>query len=195
MSGKGTVAKNAGGFILKYAGDYLRIPKALTKGAKNADEVAKRIAKSGLDPAKFAKAKRLRQKFLGKTPGKLSDTGQKVFKRMAEKGKIFDVRGRPIDPARYPNGLGRGDLNKLRIRDANGNLRPLSQAHMGHNPVDAVDHWTARGHRMTPEQNRRWMNDPANYEFEYGPDNMARGRQNPNRYRNAPPSSGTAEIP
>ncbi|TDO87652.1 GH-E family nuclease [Enemella evansiae] len=195
MSGKGTVAKTAGGFILKYADDYLRIPRTFTKGAKSADEVARRIAKSGVDPNTFKKAKRLREKFLGKTPGKLSDTGQKVFKRMAEKGKIFDARGRPINPDNYPSGLTPRDLNKLRIRDANGTLRPLKQAHMGHNPVDAVDHWTTRGSRMSPQQNRDWMNDPANYEFEYGPDNMARGRTNSNRYRNAAPSHDTAEIP
>ncbi|NNG18157.1 hypothetical protein HJ590_00960 [Naumannella sp. ID2617S] len=195
MSGKGKVVKGAGGFILKYADEFLRIPKQFTKGAKSADEVAQRIARSGVEPGSFKKAKRLREKFLGKTPGKLSNTGQQVFERMAKEGKILDADGVPIDASRFPNGLRRKDLNKVYIRDSQGRLRPLSKAHMGHNPVDAVDHWTTRGHRMTPEQNRRWMNDPQNYEFEYGPDNMSRGARNPNRYRNAAPSSETADLP
>ncbi|OYO23939.1 hypothetical protein CGZ93_05355 [Enemella dayhoffiae] len=194
MSGKGKVVKGAGGFILKYADEFLRIPKQFTKGAKSADEVAQRIAKSGADTSKLAKASKLRNKFLGKTPGKLSDTGQRVFKRMADEGKILDKYGRPINPADYPNGITKSDLNKLHVRDSTGKPRPLSKCDMGHNPKDAVDYWTETGHRRTPQQNTDWMNDPKNYEFEYGPDNWAKGRANPNRYGNASPTGG-ADVP
>ena len=75
-----------------------------------------------------------------------------------------------------------------------GAPRPLSECDMGHNPTDADDYWTQTGYARTPEQNRRWMKDPDNYEFEYGPDNRAKGGAKKNRYDNADPVGG-AEIP
>lgn len=194
---KSMVFKGAGGFIVKHCGDYFRVPKAFAKGLDNVDDVAAKVAKHLDDVPTWPKGK-LRKPYLGDTPGKLTETGQKVWKRMAKADppQLFDELGDAIDPEDFMDDAGklrnldRGDLDRIYVLDEAGQHRPLSECDMGHQPVDAVDYWTETGYARTPDENAAWMHDPKNYMFEYGPDNQRNGRAQTNRYSNADPVNG-----
>lgn len=198
---KAKALEGASGFIVKYCGDFFRVPRGFAKGLDSVEEVAEKVAKH-LDEVTTWPKGRLRERYLGRTPGKLSRTGQGVWRTMAraEPPKLFDAAGFPIDPNDFLDRAGnlrnlkRRDLDDIFVIDETGKRRPLSSCHMGHNPTDAVDYWTREGFARTPQENRQWMRDPANYEFEYGPDNLRRGRENQNRYANADPVRG-ADVP
>ncbi|MFW6600490.1 hypothetical protein ACQBAU_00160 [Propionibacteriaceae bacterium Y2011] len=196
MAKGGTVYKTAGGFIVKHAGEYFKVPKKFIKSqAKDGPrDVAKRIAKSGDDVSQFPKPKKMRNAYLGKTPGKLSGPGQKVAQRMAKKGELVDALGNPVDPDTFPKKIKKSDLDNYYVNDANGVPRPLSETHMGHHE-DAVDYWNDRGHQRTPQQNRDFMTNDKNYSYEYGPDNTSKGGQQQGRYSDNDPVGGVTISP
>nr|WP_308020427.1 GH-E family nuclease [Neisseria bergeri] len=63
------------------------------------------------------------------------------------------------------------------FKDVDGNKYSLRNAHMGHNPEDAVSYWNRCGryHGAKSQAVRKWMLDPNNYRLEYGPGNCSRG--------------------
>lgn len=117
-------------------------------GAGNAG----RAAKSGKQ-AKTAKPRKksLRERFLGRTPGKKSKTGRAVQDRMRKEGKLRENR--------------RGDTE---FKASNDKWYPLKDADMAHK-TDAVSWWNRTGRNFgakSPEV-RRWMRDPDNYTLDH----------------------------
>ncbi|WBM31148.1 MULTISPECIES: GH-E family nuclease [Pseudomonas] len=112
-----------------------------------AGEVAERTgAKVAASP------KRLRDQYLGRTPGKSSRTGREVQERMRAEGKLKPdpLTGEPIFQA------------------SNGNWYDLSKADMAHN-TDAVSWWNKTGRKFgakSPEV-RKWMLDSRNYTMDH----------------------------
>ncbi|MDS1142240.1 DUF4150 domain-containing protein [Pusillimonas sp. SM2304] len=110
---------------------------------------AGKAAKGGKQ-AKTAKPRKqsLRERFLGRTPGKKSKTGRAVQDRMRKDGKLRENR--------------RGDTE---FQASNGKWYPLKEADMAHFPKDAVSWWNKVGRRYGPKspEVRRWMRDPDNY--------------------------------
>lgn len=98
-----------------------------------------------------------RELFLGPTPGKQTDVGKAVERRMREEGKIVG--------------------NKVRYaRD--GRLYDIADCDMGH-VVDAVTWWNSNG-RLGEAQSdavKEFMRNPLNYEFEPSEENRRRGAQ------------------
>ncbi|AEC18903.1 hypothetical protein PT7_0363 [Pusillimonas sp. T7-7] len=117
-------------------------------GAGNAGKTAK----SGKQ-AKTAKPRKksLRERFLGRTPGKKSKTGRAVQDRMRKEGKLRENR--------------RGDTE---FKASNDKWYPLKDADMAHK-TDAVSWWNRTGRNFgakSPEV-RRWMRDPDNYTLDH----------------------------
>lgn len=199
---KTTVFKGAGGFIVKHCGEYFRVPADLANGAKYADEVAETLGEALKKDKKlitrtFPRGK-LRNTYLGKNPKMLGETGQGIYRRMLDEGKLYRRVGKDkklvplsaadrLDKAGELKPLRKQDLNRIQILDEAGKPHPLKEATMGHHPVDAVDYWTQTGYRKTVEENRTWMTNPDNYFFEYGPDNFRKGGAQTNVYTKADP--------
>jgi hypothetical protein len=103
-----------------------------------------------------------RSLFVGSTPSKTSDVGQKVKARMQRLGKI--------DPA------------KNRFLNARNNTwYPTGQADMGH-IVDASVWWNSNGRFKGPKSPEvlTFMKDADNYELEESGQNQSRGASSPN---------------
>ena len=107
-----------------------------------------------------------RKDMLGDTPGINSTTGRKVFERMQSE-KNLKVEGQEV----------------LVFDRHSGKWVSLKNCQMGHT-LDAVKWWNETGHYygMKSELVRKWMLDPANYEFEAKDGNMSRGAKVPDRY-------------
>ena len=80
--------------------------------------------------------------------------------------------------------------NKIRegvvFKDVNGNKYSLRNAHIGHNPEDAVSYWNRCGryHDAKSQVLRKWMLDSNNYRLEYELGNCSRGAKSKERYKN-----------
>jgi len=125
---------------------------------------AKRCVSSTLKKIKKVSS---RLKYMGRTPGKNSDTGQKVFARMMEDKKARIRKGQKQFFDKYSK-----------------KWRPIEQADMGH-IEDAVKYWNREGykHGAKSKKVRDWMKDSKNYELEYYKVNRSRGGKLKDRYR------------
>lgn len=148
----------------------------IAKTAKIGDDVveegadAARAIESGEEGARSTRTfKSLRDRYLGRTPGKASRTGREVRERMREEGTLRTNR--------------RGQ-DEFLAEDGNWYQVDSPQTHMGHYPVDAVDYWNETGRYLgeRSSQVREWMLNSNNYRFEYGPLNSARGGATTSRY-------------
>lgn len=140
------------------------LAKAAKEGIKQvAKDVADKAAKEGAagSGAKvLAKPKNLREKYLGRTPGKSSRTGKEVQDRMREEGKL------KTDPI----------TGETSFQASDGKWHDLSKADMAHNR-DAVKWWNAEGRKFggkSPEV-RKWMLDSKNYTLEHYSINRSAG--------------------
>ena len=101
-----------------------------------------------------------RLKYLGRTPGKASKTGKKVFERM--------LKGKP-PTARIRKGV-------KEFKDSSGKWRDIKDADMGH-IEDAVSWWnkTGRQYGAKSKEVRDWMKNSDNYVLEYFKTNRSNG--------------------
>lgn len=93
----------------------------------------------------------LRNRYLGRTPGKGSRTGRQVIERMRQDGTV----------------RGRGDQTMFQSR-TDGKWHNLRDADMAHK-TDAVTYWNETGRFSGARSTtvREWMRDPNNYELEH----------------------------
>lgn len=129
----------------------------------------------GETPAQIAKPKpkSLREKYMGRTPGKNSRTGREVIQRMRKEGKIRDdLMGNPVE-----------------FQDTKGDWHPMAEGDMSHK-VDAVKWWNDEGRYYGPKspEVRDFMKNPDNYEIDYFKINRSKGAKLPDRYE--PPAPG-----
>src|SRR3546814_8605006 len=98
------------------------------------------VCSSDLKPRK----KSLRERFLGRTPGKKSKTGRAVQDRMRKEGKLRENR--------------RGDTE---FKASNDKWYPLKDADMAHK-TDAVSWWNRTGRNFGAKSTevRRWLSSP-----------------------------------
>ncbi|MBY0073352.1 transposase [Priestia aryabhattai] len=119
-------------------------------------------------PGEVAKGegKKLREQYLGSTPGKTSRTGKAVIERMTSEGKIKRTRS--------------GDI---RFLASDGQWYDLSDADMAH-ITDAVTYWNKEGRYLgaKSETVREWMLDPNNYYLELFSINRSEGAKLKERY-------------
>jgi len=135
---------------------------------KEADEAATVI--SAEEGARVSRSKKsARSQYLGRTPSKNTRTGNEVRERMRKEGLLR------TDPETGADVFFDGKT-----------WRPVDtpETHMGHHPIDAVDHWNdeLRYTGAKSEEVRQWMLDSDNYRFEWGPENSARGGATSSRY-------------
>jgi hypothetical protein len=111
-------------------------------------------------PNKKTRKKSLRERYMGKTPGKNSKTGQAVIDRMNAQGKITydDITGETLFQA------------------SDRQWYPLRQADMSHK-VDAVKWWNRVGRKSGAQSAkvREFMLDPDNYTLDYYKFNRSAG--------------------
>ena len=123
-----------------------------------------------------------RNAYVGRTPSKVSKTGRAVMQRMLAKGEIQGITSDQISKLRRSSQI----PSAATFTDIDGKQYPLRQAHMGHNPEDAVSYWNRCGryHGAKSQAVRKWMLDHNNYRLEYGPGNCSRGAKSKERYKN-----------
>ena len=148
--------------------------KAKAKAAKKkADAKASKSKKRNDSCNDCSKPKSLREKYLGRTPGKNSRTGKEVQERM-RKAKTL-----------------RGQGKNTKFKASDGKWYPIKNADMAHK-TDAVSYWNRSGRRSgakTPRV-RQWMLDSKNYK-------LRPLFQKPQRRREAPgplPTAGEGEM-
>ncbi|MNT68571.1 hypothetical protein D3C72_2068150 [compost metagenome] len=113
------------------------------------------------------KAKKLREQYLGRTPGKSSKTGREVQERMRAEGKL------KTDPI----------TGETKFQASDGKWHDLSKADMAHK-TDAVSWWNSTGREFgakSPEV-RRWMLDSKNYTLDHYSLNRSAGAKLGERY-------------
>ena len=148
----GEIANTAGklGETADAAGQAGKAAEAGTAGANGADAAE---ALADVKPAGNGvkiKPKRLREKYLGRTPGKNSRTGREVQERLAEEGRLRE------DP-----------FTGEKEFEYDGQWYPLKDADMAHQ-TDAVTWWNDVGRQYgakSPEV-RDWMLDSDNYDLQ-----------------------------
>lgn len=153
--------------------------KVVRRGTKVASEASAKVAKEGTERAAkeasakaaegvagstgakvVARPKKLREQYLGRTPGKSSRTGREVQERMRREGKL------DTDPI----------TGRTTYKASDGTWRDLSTADMAHN-TDAVKWWNNKGRKYgakSPEV-RKWMLDSRNYTLDHYSINRAAG--------------------
>jgi hypothetical protein len=168
----GTVGK-VGRHSTKATADVLA--KTAKEGTERVTkEVSSKVAREGSEGtgAKvLAKPKKLREQYLGRTPGKNSRTGKEVQERMREEGKL------KTDPI----------TGETKFEASDGKWHELSKADMAHNR-DAVNWWNEVGRKFgakSPEV-REWMLDSKNYTLDHYSINRSAGARLSETYR--PPS-------
>jgi hypothetical protein len=111
---------------------------------------------------------RLRDQYMGDTPGKSSRTGLEVQQRMRAQGTLRD-------------NLVTGEVEFRSAAD--GNWYPLSDGDMAH-VTDAVKWWNETGRAYGPKsaQVREWMLNSRNYTIEHYSPNRSAGAKLPDRY-------------
>ena len=122
-----------------------------------------------------------RNAYVGRTPSKVSKTGRAVMQRMLANGEIEGITSEEISKLRRTSQIPEGAV----FKDVDGKKYSLRNAHMGHNPEDAVSYWNRCGryHGAKSQAVRKWMLDPNNYRLEYGPGNCSRGAKSKERYK------------
>ena len=122
-----------------------------------------------------------RNAYVGRTPSKVSKTGRAVMQRMLAKGEIQGITSDQISKLRRSSQI----PDTATFKDVDGNKYSLRNAHMGHNPEDAVSYWNRCGryHGAKSQAVRKWMLDSNNYRLEYGPGNCSRGAKSKERYK------------
>ena len=122
-----------------------------------------------------------RNAYVGRTPSKVSKTGRAVMQRMLANGEIEGITSDQISKLRRSSQI----PDTATFKDVDGNKYSLRNAHMGHNPEDAVSYWNRCGryHGAKSQAVRKWMLDPNNYRLEYGPGNCSRGAKSKERYK------------
>jgi len=144
------------------------IAEASAKGSKEGTErAAKDVAgkvtwdgAEGTGAKVLAKPRKLREQYLGRTPGKNSSTGKEVQERMREEGTL------KTDPI----------SGETTFQASDGKWHDLSKADMAHNR-DAVNWWNDVGRKSgakSPEV-RKWMLDSKNYTLDHYSINRAAG--------------------
>lgn len=138
--------------------------KVAREGTKRTTkEISGKGAEEGAETAGakiLAKPKKLREQYLGRTPGKGSRTGKEVQERMRKEGKL------KTDPL----------TGETIYQASNGNWYDLSTADMSHNK-DAVRWWNDKGREYgakSPEV-REWMLDSSKYTLDHYSINRAAG--------------------
>ncbi|HYR88478.1 MAG TPA: GH-E family nuclease [Terriglobia bacterium] len=121
-------------------------------------------------PATKPRPASLREKYMGRTPGKGSKTGLAVQERMRAEGKlrVDDITG------------------ETEFRASNGKWYPLRDADMTHKTA-AVSWWNETGRHygaQSPEV-RQWMLDPDNYTLDHYSLNRSAGATLGERYLTA----------
>jgi hypothetical protein len=119
---------------------------AMGSGGSGGAAKAGRGAKAGKSP----RGKSLREKYLGRTPGKNSKTGREVQARMRKEGTLRDGRKGP------------------EFKASNEKWYPLKDADMAHK-VDAVKWWNQTGRSLGAKSKevRNWMLDSKNYRLDH----------------------------
>lgn len=160
------------------AGKGAEAAKGVSEGAKAADaaagagrgaeaaESAGAVATSPGNGVKVAKrVKSLREKYLGRTPGKGDRTGREVQERMRAEGTLRDG----------PKGT--------EFKASDGEWYPLKEADMAHR-TDAVKWWneTGRQYGAKAPEVRTWMLDSKNYVLDHFSLNRSAGASLPDRY-------------
>jgi hypothetical protein len=127
---------------------------ALERAAAIAEEKA--VAKDGVKIKK--RLMKLREKYLGKTPGKKSKTGREVIERMRKEGKIRERFG------------------KTEFQASDGRWYSIDKADMAHK-TDAVTWWneTGRQYGAKSKEVRDWMLDSKNYTLDHRTLNRSAG--------------------
>ncbi|WP_228462892.1 GH-E family nuclease [Chryseobacterium caseinilyticum] len=99
-----------------------------------------------------------RLKYLGRTPGKTSKTGEKVIEAMKKEGKIRTKKG----------------VQQFKASD--GKWYDMKYADMSHKK-DAVTWWnkTGRKYGAKSEKVRKWMLDSKNYDLDHRSINRSAG--------------------
>ncbi|WAB96302.1 GH-E family nuclease [Pseudomonas putida] len=137
--------------------------KTYERSVKETTESQAKNTVAGIDGSGakvLEKAKSLRERYLGRTPGKKSKTGREVQERMRHEGKLQDnpYTGKPEFMA------------------SDGKWYDLSKADMAHKE-DAVVWWNrvGRKHGAKSPKVREWMLKSDNYYLEHRSINRSRG--------------------
>ncbi len=106
-----------------------------------------------------------RDEYLGSTPGKKSKTGREVMDRMFNE-----------DPPRIRNYPPISERTQF-FDSKDQTWYNISEADMGHSPVNAVDYWNDTGIKYGAKHPkvREWMLDSDNYELQYYKNNRSDG--------------------
>ena len=145
--------------LLRKADDVADVARS-TDRAEDAAGSANRSGTSGdSDGLRVRRRVNLRNRYMGRTPGKNSRTGREVQDRMREEGKLresFD-----------------GETEFLA---SDGEWFPLKDADMSHK-VDAVTWWNREGRRFGAKSKevRQWMLDSENYTLDHYSINRSHG--------------------
>ncbi|HGX3311251.1 TPA: GH-E family nuclease [Pseudomonas aeruginosa] len=137
------------------------------KAAKEAAQKEAKEQSQGAGAKVLEKAKKLREQYLGRTPGKSSRTGREVQERMRAEGKL------KTDPI----------TGETKFQASDGTWHDLSKADMAHK-TDAVSWWNKTGREFgakSPEV-RKWMLDSKNYTLDHYSLNRSAGAKLGERY-------------
>jgi hypothetical protein len=132
--------------------------EGIANASKSATVADARPAGDGVKVSERIKS--LRERYLGRTPGKNSRTGRKVQERMQAEGKL------------------RNGPDGTEFKASDGEWYPLKDADMAHN-ADAVTWWneTGRQYGAKAPEVREWMLDPNNYTLDHYSINRSLGAQ------------------
>src|SRR5690606_7268343 len=178
VAGKGSLGGNSGGggASAAKAGHNAKTASVKPGQGKTAapakSGAANKPASSGKSPTpgKSGKPRKksLRERYLGRTPGKNSRTGREVQARMRKKGTL---RENPL-------------TGKTEFKASNGKWYDLKHADMAHRR-DAVTWWNKTGRRYgakSPEV-REWMLKSRNYTLDHYSLNRSAGAKLGQRYK------------
>ena len=150
--------------VVKTEAQHLAEAGAAKLAKPLAEEEAKRLAAKGAPAAakgwRITRLKSLREKYLGRTPGKKSKTGKAVIDRMEKDGLIRT----------------NAETGLKEFKASDGVWRDLSEADMAHK-TDAVTWWNQTGREFgakAPEV-RQWMLNSDNYYLEFSSINRSQG--------------------
>ncbi len=157
------------GSLASVPGRLARIGRAaedvptVARAAEEAGAAATTVEQAAVEGSagvRVTRALSLREKYLGRTPGKASATGRKVIERMEAEGKI------QTNP--------RTGLQEFQSSD--GNWYDLSKGDMAHQ-TDAVTWWnqTGRAYGAKAPEVRAWMLNSDNYVLESSSINRSQG--------------------
>ncbi|MBO0664591.1 HNH/ENDO VII family nuclease, partial [Jiella sp. CQZ9-1] len=155
----GSAAAKAEGRAAASAGDDLA--EAEASAARNAEQPGvQRASEDGSAGARSTRKLSLRERYLGKTPGKKSKTGKAVIARMKKDGKIR------VNPK----------TGATEFKASNNEWYDLSRADMAHK-TDAVTWWneTGRSYGAKAPEVRQWMLNSDNYYLELDSINRSQG--------------------